>query len=81
MGLNGMKGSSDSARLDLGHNLYSTRYAHNESPFGCASEAQFQMADANERDVCLCGASSSVRPLQVYRAWGVVPSLDSSTST
>ena len=81
VGLNDVKGSWDSARLDLGHNLYSTQYAHNKSPFGCASEAQSQTVDAKERDVCLCGASSSVRPLQVYRAWGIVPSWDSSTST
>jgi hypothetical protein len=53
------------------------------SPFCCASQAQYQMADANARNVHACGACSSVRPLQecILHGTGRVPSLDSSTST
>ena len=46
---------------------------HNESPFGCASEAQSQMVDTSERGVCSCGACPSVRWLQECIIWVLFP--------
>ena len=53
------------------------------SPCCCASQAQYETADANERNVHPCGACSSVGLLQecILHGTGRVSSLDSSTST
>ncbi|EDQ98804.1 uncharacterized protein LACBIDRAFT_335630 [Laccaria bicolor S238N-H82] len=72
-----VKGGWDSKR-DFEHNFCSTQYAHNESPAGCASQAQSQTADANDyvehfRQLNRCPC--------IVPGMGVVPSWDSSTST
>ena len=71
--------------MDLGHNLYSTQYAHNFSELGITVllrfSSQYQTA---ERNVHSCGAChSSARPLQgcILHGMGRVSSLGSSTST